>query len=69
VLTATAELENTVRSESSPLGFSLAKGSPSLAHGCAPKPDYRPNTKYEERGIRLGHDVWDIVFEKNHKWR
>lgn len=30
----------------------------------APKPDYRPNTKYEARGIRLGHGVWDLVFEK-----
>ena len=30
----------------------------------APKPAYRPNTKYEERGKRLGHGVWDIVFEK-----
>ena len=26
------------------------------------KPDYRPNTKYENRGIRLGHKVWDILF-------
>jgi tRNA (guanine-N7-)-methyltransferase len=26
------------------------------------KPDYRPNTKYENRGIRLGHQVWDILF-------
>jgi len=30
----------------------------------APKPDYRPSTKYEERGRRLGHGVWDLVFEK-----
>ena len=28
------------------------------------KPDYRPSTKYEERGRRLGHGVWDLVFEK-----
>ena len=26
------------------------------------KPDHRPNTKYENRGIRLGHQVWDILF-------
>jgi len=26
------------------------------------KPDYRPSTKFEVRGARLGHDVWDIVF-------
>jgi len=30
----------------------------------APKPDYRPLTKFEQRGIRLGHGVWDIVFRK-----
>lgn len=30
----------------------------------APKPDYRPGTKYEARGIRLGHGVWDLVFNK-----
>jgi len=28
----------------------------------APKPDYRPNTKFEKRGERLGHGVWDLVF-------
>ncbi len=31
----------------------------------APRPDYRPLTKFEQRGIRLGHGVWDIVFRKN----
>ncbi len=29
-----------------------------------PKPDYRPETKFERRGLRLGHGVWDLVFEK-----
>ena len=29
-----------------------------------PKPDYRPETKFERRGQRLGHGVWDLVFEK-----
>ena len=32
--------------------------------GYAPKPDYRPGTKYEARGKRLGHGVWDLVFKK-----
>lgn len=31
------------------------------------KPDYRPTTKYERRGTRLGHGVWDIVFERNQR--
>jgi tRNA (guanine-N7-)-methyltransferase len=34
------------------------------ADGYAPKPDYRPLTKFENRGIKLGHGVWDLVFRK-----
>ena len=30
----------------------------------APRPAYRPQTKFEARGLRLGHGVWDIVFRK-----
>ena len=30
----------------------------------APRPAYRPLTKFEQRGIRLGHGVWDIVFRR-----
>ncbi len=30
-----------------------------------PKPDYRPETKFERRGLKLGHGVWDLVFEKS----
>ena len=32
--------------------------------GYAPKPDYRPLTKFEHRGLRLGHGVWDVVFRR-----
>jgi tRNA (guanine-N7-)-methyltransferase len=32
--------------------------------GYAPKPDYRPLTKFENRGIKLGHGVWDVVFRR-----
>lgn len=32
--------------------------------GYAPKPHYRPLTKFENRGIKLGHGVWDIVFKR-----
>ncbi|WP_341902885.1 tRNA (guanosine(46)-N7)-methyltransferase TrmB [Polaromonas sp. YR568] len=32
--------------------------------GYAPKPDYRPLTKFENRGIKLGHGVWDVVFAR-----
>lgn len=30
----------------------------------APRPDYRPVTKFEKRGVKLGHGVWDLVFRK-----
>lgn len=32
--------------------------------GYAPKPDSRPLTKFEQRGERLGHGVWDLIFIK-----
>jgi tRNA (guanine-N7-)-methyltransferase len=32
--------------------------------GYAPKPSYRPLTKFENRGLKLGHGVWDVVFER-----
>lgn len=28
----------------------------------SPRPDYRPVTKFERRGHRLGHGVWDLIF-------
>ena len=30
----------------------------------APRPEYRPLTKFEQRGLRLGHGVWDLIFRK-----
>jgi tRNA (guanine-N7-)-methyltransferase len=34
------------------------------AEGFAPRPAYRPPTKFEKRGLRLGHGVWDLVFTR-----
>jgi len=34
------------------------------AQGFAPRPDHRPLTKFERRGLRLGHEVRDIVFRR-----
>lgn len=31
----------------------------------SPRPDYRPRTKFESRGQRLGHGVWDLLFARN----
>lgn len=32
------------------------------AGGFATRPDWRPETKFERRGARLGHGVWDLLF-------
>ena len=32
--------------------------------GYAERPSYRPITKFENRGLKLGHGVWDLVFTK-----
>jgi len=29
--------------------------------GFSPRPASRPETKYERRGVRLGHQVYDII--------
>lgn len=34
------------------------------ADGFAPRPDYRPQTKFETRGLKLGHRVWDVIFRR-----
>lgn len=30
----------------------------------APQPEHRPDTKFQRRGEKLGHGVWDLVFER-----
>ncbi len=34
------------------------------AEGYAPRPDWRPMTKFEQRGLNLGHGVWDLIFTR-----
>lgn len=31
----------------------------------SPRPQYRPVTKFEQRGERLGHGVWDLIFTRS----
>lgn len=31
----------------------------------SPKPSYRPTTKFEQRGTRLGHGVWDLIYKNS----
>jgi tRNA (guanine-N7-)-methyltransferase len=30
----------------------------------APRPDWRPQTKFEQRGLKLGHGVWDLLYRR-----
>lgn len=32
--------------------------------GCVPRPAERPETKFERRGVKLGHGVYDLVFRR-----
>ncbi|MFZ9407989.1 MAG: tRNA (guanosine(46)-N7)-methyltransferase TrmB [Burkholderiaceae bacterium] len=34
------------------------------AEGYAPRPVWRPLTKFEQRGLKLGHGVWDLIFQR-----
>jgi tRNA (guanine-N7-)-methyltransferase len=40
------------------------EGLRNTAEGFAPRPATRPETKFERRGLKLGHGVWDVVFTK-----
>ncbi|MGE5865133.1 MAG: tRNA (guanosine(46)-N7)-methyltransferase TrmB [Rhizobacter sp.] len=44
--------------------LSAEPGLVNTVDGYAPKPAYRPLTKFENRGLRLGHGVWDLVFKR-----
>ena len=35
-----------------------------ITHNYTPRPDFRPLSKFEKRGQRLGHGVWDLIFTR-----
>ena len=54
--------------------FEMLRASPHFANtvdgddynsASVPRPDFRPPTKFERRGERLGHSVWDFIYEKS----
>ena len=47
--------------------FSAETTLQNTASGYADRPDARPQTKFERRGLGLGHRVWDLVFRKIEK--
>ena len=47
--------------------LAVLSAEPLLANTCdgyAPRPASRPLTKFEQRGVDLGHGVWDLVFTR-----
>lgn len=45
----------------------VLSGEPLLANtaeGYAERPEWRPVTKFENRGLKLGHGVWDVLFRR-----
>ena len=65
VLGREASLQNSVANPSAEaLAAALAADSAAGLAGYAPRPEYRPLTKFENRGLRLGHGVWDVIFRK-----
>jgi tRNA (guanine-N7-)-methyltransferase len=42
-------------------GFANESTEPS---GYAVRPSHRPLTKFEDRGLKLGHGVWDLIFRR-----
>ena len=42
----------------------LLRNRSQRADGFADQPVYRPLTKFENRGLKLGHGVWDVVFHR-----
>ena len=49
--------------------MAVLSAEPGLGNECgrgefAPRPEHRPLTKFERRGERLGHGVWDLVFQR-----
>ncbi len=45
--------------------LSATPGLANTAEAYAPRPGSRPETKFERRGLDLGHGVWDIVFTRS----
>lgn len=47
--------------------LAVLSNEPALANTArdfAPRPAYRPLTKFEKRGLKLGHGVWDLIFTR-----
>ena len=47
--------------------LAVMSAEPQLANTArdySPRPEYRPQTRFESRGLKLGHGVWDVIFRR-----
>jgi tRNA (guanine-N7-)-methyltransferase len=47
--------------------LSVLEAEPALANTAesyVARPAYRPITKFEQRGLKLGHGVWDLLYKR-----
>ena len=59
------QMEREIVAEFRPKMLAELSTCPALANtaaGYAERPQSRPLTKFEARGLKLGHRVWDLVF-------
>jgi tRNA (guanine-N7-)-methyltransferase len=61
---AATDWQNYAESMLEVLSASEGLKNTSLTQDYCERPDYRPLTKFEQRGLRLGHGVWDLIFRK-----
>lgn len=61
----TFDVSDVAKPEETPNEFKPTLEQLNTQHaGYVERPDYRPVTKFENRGIKLGHGVWDLVYKK-----
>ncbi|MCL4106066.1 UNVERIFIED_CONTAM: hypothetical protein GTU68_058372 [Idotea baltica] len=64
VLHLATDWENYAQQMMAVLSSSASYGNCVGQNAYAPRPESRPLTKFEKRGHRLGHGVWDMLFER-----
>ncbi len=62
VLSAEPTLRNSVAAAAEGIGEAAPATAAAALEGYAPRPPWRPLTRFEQRGLKLGHAAWDLVF-------
>jgi len=61
---AATDWENYAQAMLAQLSASNAISNTSKTNNYCERPAYRPLTKFEQRGLSLGHSIWDLIFRK-----